>query len=182
MCVLKTRASHVVMHTGMAVSMATLSQLDSELMSRSNSRTFCWNNLSNVVSDIILRKINKNDHYRHLYFLIGRLHSPQVTAFSVFCTNVTYPARQIIDSTVSSYGPTLTEPAIHISMENYPRRKTSYAHSTLGAGMNGLESTVHLLGYELHVASLGKSSLPAATHTLVRLLLRLFGRGPECRK
>ena len=68
-------------------------------------------------------------------------------------------------------------------MEDYaPKRRTSFAHSVLAAGMNGMESTVHLLDSELYLASISKDSLPSVTHSLVKLLLRLFGPSPECRR
>jgi len=48
--------------------------------------------------------------------------------------------------------------------------------------MNGLESTVHLLHNQLHVVSIEKKDLSAATHNLLQLLLKLFGADPESRR
>ncbi len=67
-------------------------------------------------------------------------------------------------------------------MEDIPRRRSSFAHAMLAAGMNGMESTVHLLENELYVASLDKDSLPSLSHSLVGVLLRLLGPQPECRQ
>lgn len=67
-------------------------------------------------------------------------------------------------------------------MEDVPRRRTSFAHAMLAAGMNGMESTVHLLENELYLASLEKEKLPSISHSLMGLLLRLLGPEPECRQ
>ena len=63
-----------------------------------------------------------------------------------------------------------------------PRRRTSYAHSALGADMDGLESTIHLLDYELYVASIPKDCLASATHALLKILLKLFGTKVDYRR
>ncbi len=68
------------------------------------------------------------------------------------------------------------------AMEDVPKRRTSFAHAMLAAGMNGMESTVHLLENELYVASLEKERLPSVSHSLVGLLLRLLGPQAECRR
>lgn len=48
--------------------------------------------------------------------------------------------------------------------------------------MDGLESTIHLLDYELYVASIPKNSIVSATHTLLQVLLKLFGSNLDYRR
>lgn len=45
----------------------------------------------------------------------------------------------------------------------------------------GMEPTVHLLNYELHVVSIHKDALSGATHPLLQILLKLF-QNSECRR
>lgn len=45
-----------------------------------------------------------------------------------------------------------------------------------------MESTVHLLNYELYVARIPKDDLSSATHSLLQILLRLFGESQDCRR
>ena len=48
------------------------------------------------------------------------------------------------------------------------------AGSASGRIITAMDSTLHLLGHELHVASVPKDSLSVVTHSLLQLLLRLF--------
>lgn len=45
-----------------------------------------------------------------------------------------------------------------------------------------MSPTVHLLNYELYVASIPKDTLSSATHSLLQLLLQLFQEDSECRR
>ena len=45
-----------------------------------------------------------------------------------------------------------------------------------------MESTVHLLPHELFVATIPKDSVSGVTHSLLRLLLRLFNGDRESRR
>ena len=45
-----------------------------------------------------------------------------------------------------------------------------------------MESTVHLLPHELFVATISKDSVSGVTHSILRLLLRLFSGNQESRK
>ena len=51
-----------------------------------------------------------------------------------------------------------------------------------GRIITGMDSTLHLLGHELHVVSIPKDSLSAVTHSLLQLLLRLFGGDSGARR
>lgn len=44
------------------------------------------------------------------------------------------------------------------------------------------QPTLHLLSYELYVARIRKESLSSVTHSLLQLLLRLFGESSDCRR
>ena len=46
----------------------------------------------------------------------------------------------------------------------------------------GMSSKVHLLSYELYVASIPKDTLSSTTHSLLRILLELFQEDSECRR
>ena len=45
-----------------------------------------------------------------------------------------------------------------------------------------VQPALHLLGYELYVASVKKEAMSELTHSLLRVLLRLFGRDAEARR
>ena len=45
-----------------------------------------------------------------------------------------------------------------------------------------LQPALHLLGYELYVASVKKEALSELTHSLLQVLLQLFGRDVEARR
>ena len=68
------------------------------------------------------------------------------------------------------------------------RRISVDKHRNSAAGVQphsiiyGMESSLHLLDYELHVASIKKDELSSATHSLLQLALRLFVPNPDCRR
>ena len=45
-----------------------------------------------------------------------------------------------------------------------------------------MDPTVHLLDYELYLASIPKESLSSATHSLLEILLKLFQEDSACRR
>lgn len=45
-----------------------------------------------------------------------------------------------------------------------------------------VQPTLHLLSYELQLASVSKDALPEVTHSLLQLTLRLLGKDSTCRR
>ena len=54
--------------------------------------------------------------------------------------------------------------------------------SSLSEKRSEMDPTVHLLDYELYLASIPKESLSSVTHSLLEILLKLFQEDSACRR